>query len=388
MKNTASDIEQLVATYAPLGREQQRARVQGATKKRLGVAGAIAMVGVIGLGLSQLDLTGLQLSNVRLMESEASLRAADENLRAAERLGATLAEQLARIDSQRAQLLQQQTLLQQQRKVMQAEAAALDEQKASLLGQRQTLAAQAARLEAAHAELSAKQRDLGTTRESIDQERPRLAAAITEMQAQRQTLDEERKRFRAQRQLLEHEIGLLNEQRTALQNQQQELQAQWDSLQGLMEQAVNQPGPASSRDTEALMAVATPEIDDGDLGEIRGGFDLGGKLDINIGLTRTVGINGVEQYSSALNFDGMNLISAADLASMPAVIIQNGSGNTADTTALGASAGSLPVIIQNTLDNQHIINANVFDVTISNVASRAIGISADSAISDSLAFQN
>ena len=96
--------------------------------------------------------------------------------------------------------------------------------------------------------------------------------------------------------------------------------------------------------------------------------------------------NCVQQYSSSFQFNGVNAASYNELASMQAVVIQNGPGNQANLD-MGAYTGSLPLIIQNTLDNQHIMNANVLDVGITNVASKAADVAASIAVSNSLAFQ-
>lgn len=402
MSSATHNIDQLVATYAARGRQQLQQSRRARLRKGLRTGGAVLATALLGIGLARIDWPALTPTSAALSQRPA---AADAELREARQLNAALAQEIDRVEFQRAELQRQRSLLHEQQQSLGADIAALDEQQSRLQALQSAMAEEQARLDAVRERLAARQQDLGSAQQHVETEGPRLQAALDELRQQRQDLDDERKRFRAQRQLLEHEISLLNEQRTALQDQQQRLQDEWESLQHLMEQAANlrrkrNEPPATgapldsspdegihTADTDELLAASDRSVADGELGEIRGGFDIGGKLDISIGLSRSVAINGAEQYSSSLRFNGAQAVSYDQLAAMTPVVIQNGDGNTAETPALGAWSGGLPVVIQNTLDNQHIINANVLDVTISNVASRAAGISAETAVSDSLAFQ-
>lgn len=333
-------------------------------------------------------------------QARAALASVSSQLQQAEQLRMALAEELHVIVEQRDELQRQQAELGSQQATMAERLAALADQKRLLDEQSQLLSRETEQLSATAAELSARRTRLASEREKVNQEGPELTAALETLRTQRQELDNEHKRFRAQRQLLEDEISRLNDQRSNLQDQQEQLKAEWESLQSLMEKAANTDAAAPRESTgeddlaqadtptpaDMLLAANRPSMKDNELGQVRGGINVGSQRDISIGLSRVVDINGVQQYSSTFNFNGMNPAGYAELGSMQAVVIQNGPGNQANLD-LGAYTGSLPLIIQNTLDDQYIINANVLDIAISNVASKAADVAASIAVSNSLAFQ-
>jgi hypothetical protein len=395
-------IDDLVATYAPRGRAQLQSGLQHRLRKTAYSALAAVLVVTAGAAAWQYDVTARWRAAEQLEREQAqtALTSASSQLQQAEKLRMALAQELQIIVQQRNELQAQQAELRSQQTAMGDRLAALADQKQLLDEQRLKLASETDKISATAAQISARRAALGAERERVDKEGPELTAALQQIRTQRQELDDEHKRFRAQRELLEHEISRLNEQRTALQDQQQKLKAEWESLQSLMEQAArnDQPAPAAPAadddlaqaeaplPTGMLIAAAETSMQDNELGEIRGGVDIGSQRDISIGLSRIVDINGVQQYSSTFQFNGMNAASYNELASMQAVVVQNGPGNQANPD-MGAYTGSLPLIIQNTLDNQHIMNASVLDVTITNVASKAADVAASIATSNSLAFQ-
>ena len=98
---------------------------------------------------------------------------------------------------------------------------------------------------------------------------------------------------------------------------------------------------------------------DAELAALRGGFDVhtrgGGRLRIDIGITRGVEVNG---QVVAMSSQGTPLI------------VQVGPGNSA-LPASAFHAGALPTIVQNTLDNQSLktftlVNASVNSLTVLN----------------------
>ncbi|MBT8422609.1 MAG: hypothetical protein KJP03_05790 [Gammaproteobacteria bacterium] len=430
MTQKATDnFDQLIATYAPAGREQLGAR----RKRKLQriafstVAAAVtAVVGAtylpndrhIGFQMPQFELAAIKLPAIelpsielpefnwdssQLLQSREAVSEAQANLREAQRVNESLAAELEETRLKRAQLTAERAALSEQHELVANELLALEQQRAALMAKRDTFAAENARLLADLESLDSRRADLGSTREQLETEGPRLTAEIADLRQKRQELDDERKRFRAQRQLLEHEISLLNEQKSVLQAQQSDLQAELETLQVLMEQVsrLRDARPAGIEPDESLPeGLETPDnspdallaagemMGENELGEVRGAINMGGKLDLSIGLTRAVTINGVEQYSSTLLFDGMTPVDAEALSGLPAVVVQNGNGNTADTSGLGANSGSIPVIIQNTLDNQHILNTNVIDVTIGNVGVKSADLAIESALADTLSFQD
>ncbi len=395
-------IDDLVAAYAPRG----RARHNSSTQRRLRHTawGAMAAVLVLAAGGAawQFQITARWQAAEQLerAQARAALNSVSGQLQQAEQLRMALAEELHVIVEQRDELQRQQAELRSQQATMGEKLAALGDQKRLLDEQRQLLNREAEQLSAIAADVTARRTRLASEREKVNQEGPELTAALETLRTQRQELDNEHKRFRAQRQLLEDEISRLNDQRSTLQDQQEQLKAEWESLQSLMEKAANtdatDPRESTGEDdlaqteapvpAEMLLAVNQPGMRDNELGQIRGGINVGSQRDISIGISRVVDINGVQQYSSTFNFSGMNPAGYAELGSMQAVVIQNGPGNQANLD-LGAYTGSLPLIIQNTLDDQYIINANVLDVAISNVAGKAADVAASIAVSNSLAFQ-
>jgi len=113
-----------------------------------------------------------------------------------------------------------------------------------------------------------------------------------------------------------------------------------------------------------------------ELDELRGGFEIGmrgGMLRLDIGITRAVAVNDQLVATSRLVMpQGL----AVELAPQPgvavslsenALIVQNGPGNIAPPpAAFGPSA--MPIVIQNTLDNQKLTAFTVIDASVNSLA--------------------
>lgn len=419
----ARSVEELVATYAPAGvkhHQDQRQRGLARAMAGLAVAAGLGLTGYAALETGPSPL-GTQFHEpartAAATRSATAIRAAavDAELARAATLQAELAVELAAIREQREELRNQRAAMTAQQAELASELNSMSVRRAALQEQQDKMARQSAQLAASIAAMETDRGELLLKQQQLANEGPALDAEIQAMNQRRQNLDDERKRFRAQRELLQHELNLLNEQRTTLENQQQELQEQWLALQEMLDKVAagrrqSQNEAIAENDTadaqisaaepagdvqhdavfpepELLMASSTQSIGSAELGEIRGGFDIDGDLDIAIGLTRSVNINGIEEYSSRVNLGDLSSGQFRNVNIQP-VLIQNGSGNTVATSALGAPGNSIPVFIQNTLDNQRIVNTNVYDVTVSNFAGRSIMRSVDNAISESLIFQN
>ena len=113
------------------------------------------------------------------------------------------------------------------------------------------------------------------------------------------------------------------------------------------------------RHAETWMAVGDNTLDD-----LRGGFDPGNGLLVTFGISRAVYINGSLVTQTTLNFGQLNTLSAAQAAQlgkqMAALnLVQNGPGNLFEPQQAGTSG----TVIQNTLDNQHIVNQTVIDAS-------------------------
>lgn len=104
-------------------------------------------------------------------------------------------------------------------------------------------------------------------------------------------------------------------------------------------------------------------VGDRTLDGLRGGFDVGGGLLVSFGITRAVYINGDLVTQTTLNFgriSELTPVQAAQLGQQMAALnlVQIGAGNSVDPDALATGAGT---VIQNTLNNQHIVNQTVID---------------------------
>ena len=133
------------------------------------------------------------------------------------------------------------------------------------------------------------------------------------------------------------------------------------------------------RHNETWMAVG-----DGTLDSLRGGFDTGNGLMVTFGISRATYVNGDLVTQTTLNFGQLNNLSAAQAAQlskqMAAInLIQIGPGN----SFLPQQAGTSGTVIQNTLDNQHIVNQTVIDAT-SNSAGMIKAANTLSTLQDSL----
>jgi hypothetical protein len=130
--------------------------------------------------------------------------------------------------------------------------------------------------------------------------------------------------------------------------------------------------------------MASNAVTNEELGNMRGGLRVDG-LDISFGLTQSATINGVEQFSNSVYIDSLRDLASATSIN-PALLLQQGLGNTIDPAAMGALSGNLGTVIQNTLDNQTITTMTVIDVSLQNAASIVSGIAASDAISQSLSL--
>jgi hypothetical protein len=95
----------------------------------------------------------------------------------------------------------------------------------------------------------------------------------------------------------------------------------------------------------------------------RGGFEVGSGLLVSFGITRAVYVNGDLVTQTSLNFGrvaDLTPAQASQLAKQMAALnlVQVGPGNRVAPDVLANGTGT---IIQNTLNNQHIVNRTVID---------------------------
>jgi hypothetical protein len=138
--------------------------------------------------------------------------------------------------------------------------------------------------------------------------------------------------------------------------------------------------PASRRE-EVWMAVSSQRLD-----QMRGGFDPGNGLLVSFGITRAVYVNGSLVTQTTLDFGHINNLTPVQAAQLDKQLsslnlVQNGPGNTVAAQQGGANYGT---VIQNTLDNQHIVNQTVINAT-SNAAGMLKNFNIQSTVSDGVA---
>lgn len=131
-------------------------------------------------------------------------------------------------------------------------------------------------------------------------------------------------------------------------------------------------------------------VDDGTLGELRGGFETPGGLTLSFGIERVVYINGELASTTTLNIADLGqLVGRGTLEGLPVgasiAVIQNGPNNSFDAGAL--ASGSFATVIQNSLDNQQIqtvttINAQANSMDL--LRANRLGESLRDAVSSSL----
>lgn len=92
------------------------------------------------------------------------------------------------------------------------------------------------------------------------------------------------------------------------------------------------------------------------LDKLRGGFDIGGGLQVSFGITRTVYINGALITETTLSLGELSQLTPAQASQLNGQLaglnlVQVGPGNSAPSAVANMGAGT---VIQNTLSNQQI----------------------------------
>lgn len=123
-------------------------------------------------------------------------------------------------------------------------------------------------------------------------------------------------------------------------------------------------------------------IDPARLDEMRGGFELPSGQVLSFGIERAVYVNGELTASNTLRIADLSKVSAADVKAINAfnegLVVQVGDNNSFEPVKMPGG-----VVIQNTLDNQHIITVTRMDVG-SNVLSSFQELNTANALHDSL----
>jgi hypothetical protein len=113
-------------------------------------------------------------------------------------------------------------------------------------------------------------------------------------------------------------------------------------------------GPAAAAEPMAGWAAASDE----ELQALRGGYDLGNGLVVQLSIDRTIMVNGETRLSESFRLpENFSLQRIRDSLGNP------GSAAAADLAGLSQA----PAVIQNVLDNQLISHSTVMNITLSNV---------------------
>lgn len=355
-------LDELVATYAPIGARRKKKR----RLRRLAIGGgaALTVAGAILLATYGSQLLPRVSAGPDPGVSE-SLQA--ESREFAARIGA-LEQKLADAEQRRQALEQQRVDIEAQRESLDRLLADVDSR------------------------LSAPRSD-GDESSALEKE-------IAAMAAQRKMLEERWQHFEAQGELLAMEIIAVNAQRKELESQrrqiarqQRELAELLDRAEGLYKRNAAAYDSGVLEDTNARPAddeladytASSMRVDAGGLDSMRGGFTIGHGLDVSFGLTRTGSINGVEQFSNSFTIDDFGAGSgSANLSGMRPTLLQNGSGNYVSQGVLDSMALGFGNVIQNTLDDQTISTMSIYDISLQNVPGVVQGISGSRALTDSI----
>lgn len=111
-------------------------------------------------------------------------------------------------------------------------------------------------------------------------------------------------------------------------------------------------------------------LDDSQLDNMRGGFEIDGGLKVSLGIERAVLINGQLVTTTSLNIRDLQNLSGGQAAQLGSLasgtlgLVQNGPGNTANIVS---APGTMGTVVQNTLNNQNINNVTVINATVNSM---------------------
>jgi hypothetical protein len=125
-------------------------------------------------------------------------------------------------------------------------------------------------------------------------------------------------------------------------------------------------GPAAAAEPMAGWAAASDE----ELQALRGGFELGNGLVLQLSIDRTIMVNGETRLAESFRLpENLSLQRIRDSVGSPGSAVAAGL----------AGLSQAPAVIQNVLDNQLISHSTVMNITLSNV--RNLLVSGPSVIS-------
>ena len=364
------DVDQLVAAYAALGRRRRGRRRQ---RRRM----TIALL--VGLGLAAAAWSWLRSHDYPALGSRDNATL--------EQLRAGVSAALEQIGAARSELAAERDRQATASRTLETRLAAVEERYVAFEARQAELGAQSARLADGLAKLDT-QRDLllAAQERGVSIER-----ALADIGTERRALEERWQRFSAEDQRLSDELAALARQRQSLEAEHDLIDAKRRASEAELEQrgagAPAAPGPTSAIFEPTTGPLAAAALDPTRLDGMRGGVLLGGGINVAIGLTRSVSLNGEPQYASALHIDDLGAaVDPAALQNIGQLVIQNGPGNTVSDGFLSSWTG-FGTIVQNSLDGQHIDTTTVLDISIQDVTSAIDGLAASQAVSETLSFQ-
>ena len=129
-------------------------------------------------------------------------------------------------------------------------------------------------------------------------------------------------------------------------------------------------GLSSAAASAAVISVGWVAVDAAVLDEARGGFTLPSGLAVAIGIERSIAVNGEVVARTRFEIPDVRLMSPqqamqAREAMSAVMLVQNGTTGI-DRTGLSGTVGAM--VIQNTLNDQHIETRTVIDASVNTLA--------------------
>ena len=113
----------------------------------------------------------------------------------------------------------------------------------------------------------------------------------------------------------------------------------------------------------------TVAASDGTLDEVRGGFDIPTNLEASLTLERSAYVNGELVVSRSVRIPDIVHMTEEQAAALAVatgtLVIQNGPNNTFNVSDLGAAS----TVIQNTLNDQHLVTLTTLSVEVNTLGS-------------------
>lgn len=130
----------------------------------------------------------------------------------------------------------------------------------------------------------------------------------------------------------------------------------FSSLLGALALLAALPGARAAEHDVCDAAPACRAASAAELDTLRGGFEIdtpGGRMHLHLGIRREVSVND-------------QVVAVSEVLGSP-LIVRNGPGNSAPALSSFA-AGAMPLIVQNTLDNQKLGTVTIIDAKVNSLS--------------------